>query len=306
MELVEKKARSQVKSKSVKDELATGNKVLELLDSERRVFNGEWTNNEVEIINSMALLTAKPSVYIANVSEDAYVDYVLSGYSIEGNQRLKDIQKWIDENSPGDALLPVSVSLEERLNQMETEEERLEELELLEVPSALPGAIVQLRKSLNLISYYTCGPVEVREWTIRKVKKKIKSYGTHIQLDTNIFFFSSQGVKAPGAAAVIHNDLAKTFIQAQVSKFEDVVAAEGKDTVLKAEGKVLQKGKDYVVEDGDVIYFKVSVLSVFLFNTKVLTEFLVWRRQAINKHESICTQTSIEIYIWLMSPQCSV
>lgn len=172
MELVEKKARSQVKSKSVKDELATGNKVLELLDSERRVFNGEWTNNEVEIINSMALLTAKPSVYIANVSEDAYVDYVLSGYSIEGNQRLKDIQKWIDENSPGDALLPVSVSLEERLNQMETEEERLEELELLEVPSALPGAIVQLRKSLNLISYYTCGPVEVREWTIRKVKKK--------------------------------------------------------------------------------------------------------------------------------------
>lgn len=59
--------------------------------------------------------------------------------------------------------------------------------------------------------------------------------------------------------------------------------------MLKAEGKVLQKGKDYVVEDGDVIYFKVSVLSVFLFNTKVLTEFLVWRRQAINKHESICT-----------------
>lgn len=169
MELVEKKARSQVKSKSVKDELATCNKVLELLDSERRVFNGTWTNEEVEFINGMALLTAKPSVYIANVSEDDYVDYVLSGCNIEGNKRLKDIQEWIDANSPGDALLPVSVSLEERLNQMKTEEERQEELELLEVPSALPGAIIQLRKSLNLISYYTCGPIEVREWTIRKV-----------------------------------------------------------------------------------------------------------------------------------------
>lgn len=72
-------------------------------------------------------------------------------------------------------------------------------------------------------------------------------------------------MRAPGAAAVIHNDLAKTFIQAQVSKFEDVVKAEGKDSVLKAEGKVLQKGKDYVVEDGDIIYFKVSFPFVFFF-----------------------------------------
>lgn len=183
MELVEKKSRSLAKTKTVKDELATGNKVLELLDSERRVANGEWTNEEVEVINNMALLTAKPSVYIANVSEDDYVEYCASGFNISSNLRLKSIREWIDANSPGDILLPVSVSLEERLNNMETHAERVEELELLEVPSAIPEAIIQLRKSLNLISFYTTGSDEVREWTIRKVSlpstKRSTTLGQH-------------------------------------------------------------------------------------------------------------------------------
>lgn len=248
MELVEKKSRSIAKTKSVKDELATGNKVLELLDSERRVANGVWNNEEVEVINNMALLTAKPCVYIANVSEDDYLEYCASGNSFAGNPRLESIRDWIDSNSPGDVLLPVSVSLEERLNKMESEEERLEELELLEASSALPEAIIQLRKSLNLISFYTTGPDEVREWTIRKVRHSLL-----LAVSLTI-----QGTRAPGAAGVIHNDLAKTFIQAQVTKYDDVILAGGKENTLKSEGKILFKGKDYVVEDGDIVYFKVS------------------------------------------------
>lgn len=67
-----------------------------------------------------------------------------------------------------------------------------------------------------------------------------------------------KGTRAPNAAGVIHNDLAKTFIQAQVTKYDDVVKAKGNESLLKSEGKIQQKGKDYVVEDGDTMYFKVS------------------------------------------------
>lgn len=71
-------------------------------------------------------------------------------------------------------------------------------------------------------------------------------------------FNTFKGTRAPGAAGVIHNDLAKTFIQAQITKYEDVIKYEGKDNLLRSDGKIQQKGKDYAVEDGDVIYFKVS------------------------------------------------
>lgn len=176
MELIEKKNRSVAKTKTVKDEIAVCNKVIEMLDSGKRVANGTWTREEVEVINNMALLTAKPCTYLANVSEDDYVEYYMSGKDISCIPRLKSIQEWIDVHSPGDVLLPVSVNLEERLNNMENEEERSEELELLEVPSAIPDAIIQLRKSLDLISFYTTGPDEVREWTIRKVSTQISPW----------------------------------------------------------------------------------------------------------------------------------
>lgn len=169
MEVVEKKARSTVKTKQVKDELATAEKVLSVLDSERRVADAVWTADEAAVINGMALLTAKPCVYVANVGEDEYVEFHMSGRDFGSNARLAQIRAWLDEHSPGAVLLPVAVGLESRLNGMESEEERREELELLEVPSALPEAVTELRKALNLISYYTAGPEEVREWTIRKV-----------------------------------------------------------------------------------------------------------------------------------------
>lgn len=112
-----------------------------------------------------------------------------------------------------------------------TEEEGEEELKKLGVQSALPKIITTMRQKLDLISFFTCGPDEVREWTIRR------------------------GTKAPQAAGVIHNDLMNTFILAQVMKYEDVV--EYKDEVaIKAAGKMQQKGKEYVVEDGDTIYFR--------------------------------------------------
>lgn len=211
----------EVKNKKIEKEFVEG--LLKYLEDGKRVANGTWTPKEVEIINSMMLLTAKPAIYLINLSERDYIR--------KKNKHLARIKEWVDTNSPGDIIIPFSVSLEERLSHMETDAEREEELKKIGATSALPKIIIQMRKLLGLISFFTSGSDEVREWTIRK------------------------GTKAPQAAGVIHNDLMNTFILAQVTKYEDFVEL-GDEASVKAAGKLLQKGKDYVVEDGDIIYFR--------------------------------------------------
>lgn len=214
LELAEKSVKrnsSSIHLKGLKEELATASKILEHLEEGKRIANGVWTNREVEIINSMSLLTAKPSVYLVNVSEDIYL-------STDQSKELQLINEWVKENSPGDSVLPICVNMEHRLA----------------VESVIPEAVRELRRCLGLISFFTCGPKEVREWTIR------------------------EGTRAPQAAAVIHNDFEKTFINAQVTKFDDAIAAKGNGTELKSTGKLNQKGKDYAIEDGDIVVFKVS------------------------------------------------
>ena len=97
--------------------------------------------------------------------------------------------------------------------------------------TALPKIIIKMREALNLGSFFTVGPDEVRQWTIRK------------------------GTKAPQAAGVIHTDFEKTFIQALVYNYT-VLRELGDESEVKAKGKVMTKGKDYVVEDGDILLIK--------------------------------------------------
>jgi len=139
--------------------------------------------------------------------------------------------EWIKENAAGDPILPISICLEERLTQFETEAEAQAELKTLGVESALPKIITTMRKSLNLGCFFTTGPDEVRQWTIRN------------------------GTKAPQAAGVIHGDFEKTFIQVIVYNF-GVLKELGDEAEVKAKGKMLTKGKDYIVEDGDIILVK--------------------------------------------------
>ncbi|SCU78762.1 LADA_0A07448g1_1 [Lachancea dasiensis] len=219
---ITKRGGQSLEVKQKKEEAALVEKIIELLKSGQRVANHSWSTKEVEVINSMFLLTAKPSIYLINLSEKDFIR--------KKNKHLLRIKEWIDKYSPGDLVIPFSVSLEERLSHMSTEEAE-EELKNLGVESSLPKIITTMRQKLDLISFFTSGADEVREWTIRR------------------------GTKAPQAAGVIHNDLMNTFILAQVMKYEDIV--ELKDEVaIKAAGKMQQKGKDYVVEDGDVIYFR--------------------------------------------------
>ncbi|CAI1813329.1 hypothetical protein SEUBUCD650_0B01430 [Saccharomyces eubayanus] len=221
-EKIAKRGGQSLEVKQKKEEMDLITRIIELLKSGQRVANQSWTPKEVEIINSMFLLTAKPCVYLINLSERDYIR--------KKNKHLLRIKEWIDKYSPGDLIIPFSVPLEERLSHM-SEEEAEEELKTLNTQSALPKIITTMRKKLDLISFFTCGPDEVREWTIRR------------------------GTKAPQAAGVIHNDLMNTFILAQVMKCEDILEYKD-DAAIKAAGKLMQKGKEYVVEDGDVIYFR--------------------------------------------------
>jgi obg-like ATPase 1 len=162
-------------------------------------------------------------VFLVNLSEKDFIR--------KKNKYLPSVAEWVNKNAKGDPIIPISVSFEERLTRFETEAEALEEQKTVGADSALPKLIVQMRKTLNLGSFFTTGTDEVRQWTIRN------------------------GTKAPQAAGVIHTDFEKTFIQVIVYNF-DVLKELGDEGEVKAKGKVMTKGKDYVVEDGDILLIK--------------------------------------------------
>ncbi|KAL1607680.1 Obg-like ATPase [Paraconiothyrium brasiliense] len=208
--------------KKLKEEQATVEEVLQMLKDGKDVRRKNWSPKQVEHINPLFLLSAKPVVYLVNLSEKDYIR--------QKNKHLPKIAQWVKENTEGDPIIPVSVSLEERLGAM-TEEEGAKELETLGTKSALPKIVTTMRKALNLGSFFTTGTDEVRQWTIRN------------------------GTKAPQAAGVIHGDFEKTFIQAVVYNYK-VLREEGDEASVKAKGKIMTKGKDYVVEDGDILLIK--------------------------------------------------
>lgn len=174
----------------------------------------------------MFLLTAKPVVYLVNLSEKDYIR--------QKNKHLPKVAEWIKTNSAGDPIIPISVSFEERLAALDGGADAaaaMEECKNLGTKSALPKVITTMRTSLELGSFFTTGADEVRQWTIRK------------------------GTKAPQAAGVIHGDFEKTFIQCIVYNY-DTLREYGDEAAVKAAGKVMTKGKEYVVEDGDIILIK--------------------------------------------------
>ncbi|KAG0238766.1 hypothetical protein BGW42_002632 [Actinomortierella wolfii] len=194
-------------------------------EDNKDVRSGDYTNKEVEIINSLMLLTAKPVIYLCNLSENDFIR--------KKNKWLPKIHEWVQKNNPGDLLIPMSASLELRLSLMD-EAEKAEELKKLGTNSAFPKIIVSGYNTLNLIYYFTCGPQEVRCWTIRK------------------------GTKAPQAAGVIHSDFERGFIMAETMRYDDLKEL-GSEAAVKAAGKYRQQGKEYVVQSGDIIYFKFNV-----------------------------------------------
>ncbi|KAF8656823.1 hypothetical protein AX16_002371 [Volvariella volvacea WC 439] len=209
--------------KAKKEEIATVEKVHKVLTvDERDVRKAEWNNKEIDVVNGLQLLTAKPVTYLVNLSEKDYVR--------KKNKWLPKIKAWIDEHNPGDLLIPFSVALEERLVSMSPEEKE-EEQKKISATTALPKITQAGYNSLDLIRYFTCGPDEVRAWTIRR------------------------GTKAPQAAGVIHSDFENKFVCGEIMSYDDL-REHGSEAAVKAAGKLRQQGKPYEMVDGDIAYWK--------------------------------------------------
>jgi len=180
------------------------------------------TETEEKLIASYPLLTRKALIVILNVGEEGLGDQNLAG-KLKEDFRDQDFQ-WI----------AVSAKIEQELCQLDAAERQtfLQELQLDQ--PALDRLTMLCYKTLGLISFFTVGPDEVRAWTNR------------------------QGAAAPQAAAVIHSDFERGFIRAEVMKYQDLIKL-GSEQKVKEVGKYMQKGRDYVVEDGDIINFLFNV-----------------------------------------------
>ncbi|MFQ5448518.1 MAG: DUF933 domain-containing protein, partial [Saprospiraceae bacterium] len=176
------------------------------------------------MLNDMMLLTSKPILYVCNVDEAAVNEG--NGHTARFIEAVKD--------EPAEVIF-ISAEIEAEIAAMEPAEERQEFLDAMDLHE--PGVNKVIRatyKLLDLITYFTAGPKEVKAWTIRN------------------------GWKAPKAAGVIHTDFEKGFIRAEVIKYGDYVAL-GSEHAVKEAGKMGVEGKEYIVKDGDVMHFRFNV-----------------------------------------------
>lgn len=201
-----------------------------LRDAKKPVRAGTWSSSEIEVLNGFYFLTAKPAVFLVNLSE--------KDYARKKNKWLPKIKAWIDEHT-GEPLIPISVSLESKLQDMtsnESAEAAAAYLETHSMTSALDKVILGGYRALQLIYFFTSGADEVKSWTIRK------------------------GLLAPQAAGTIHTDFERGFICAEVMAFDDLKELKT-ESAVKAAGKFKQQGKNYVVADGDIILFKFGTIN---------------------------------------------
>lgn len=209
--------------KSKKPEYECLKKVQDALNDGKWVRNISFDAKEIDILNKHLFITAKPVIYLVNLSEKDYVR--------KKNKWLVKIKEWIDTSDPGAMVILFSCQLEMNLQDMQSDEEREKYLKEHNTQSALEKIIVNGYKALGLIYFFTSGKDEVKAWTIQK------------------------GTKAPQAAGRIHTDMEKGFIMAEVMAYDDFKEA-GSDAACKAAGKYKQKGREYVVEDGDILFIK--------------------------------------------------
>ena len=202
------------------------NRVKAHLEEGKSARSMEFTDEEKAIMADIPLLSNKPIIYVANMSEDDF------NGKLDSNPFCNEVlQIAREENSE---VVPICARLEEEIADMSKEDKMmfLEELGLKE--SGLDRLIKAGYHLLGLISYLTAGKPEVRAWTI------------------------TRGTKAPQAAGKIHSDFERGFIRAEVISYEDLIA-NGSIAAAKEKGLVRSEGKDYVMQDGDVVLFRFNV-----------------------------------------------
>ena len=229
METIDKrleKAKKMLKSdKKYQEEIDILNKIKTNLEDGKPARTLDLSNEEKDIIKDMFLLTMKPMMYIANISEDQITE-------IRNNENVKKVEEYAKkENSK---VIPLCVKIEEELTLLDDNDkkEMLHELGLEE--SGLDKLIKTSYDLLGLMSFLTAGEPEVRAWTIKK------------------------GTKAPEAAGKIHSDIQRGFIKAEVITYDELIKC-GSMQSAKERGLVRSEGKDYIMKDGDIVLFKFNV-----------------------------------------------
>lgn len=230
MEVLERridKTRKLMKGdKTLAGELSALEKVYSGLSDGKTARSIELDDSEKEYLSDVNLITAKPVIYAANVSED---DAAAVSDSNEYYKKVCEAAK-----AEGAEVIPVCAGIEAEIAELEPEEKEMFLAEMNIEESGLSKLIRKSYSLLGLISYLTAGPKEVRAWTIKK------------------------GTKAPQAAGKIHSDFERGFIRAEVVSFDDLTSC-GSMAAAKEKGLVRSEGKDYVMNDGDVVLFRFNV-----------------------------------------------
>ena len=231
IELLERRlSRSQKQAKNDKNmaiEVGLVEKSLAVLEEGQSVRTLDLTNEEKEIVKSFNLLSSKPIIYVANVSEDDLAD--------DGNLNafVATVRKFAEEENS--EVVVICAQIENEISQLEPEE-RIAFLQDLGLEKSGLDKLVQASyKLLGLISFLTAGPMESRAWTIKN------------------------GTLAPQAAGKIHSDIERGFIRAETIAYDDLVAHGGNTVSAKEKGLVRIEGKEYVMKDGDVVLFRFNV-----------------------------------------------
>ena len=229
METVDKRlerAKKNLKAdKKYQFEIDTLEKIKKTLEEGKSARTLELTDEEKEVIKDAFLLTMKPILYIANISEDEI-------NNADDNENVKKVREYA--KSENAEVIPLCVRLEEELSTLDKEDkiEMLHDLGLEE--SGLDKVIKASYKLLGLMSFLTAGEPEVRAWTIKI------------------------GTKAPQAAGKIHSDIERGFIRAEVVSYDDLMR-EGSMNAVKEKGLMRLEGKDYIMQDGDIVLFRFNV-----------------------------------------------
>lgn len=231
MEIVERRIAKTTKElkgdKSLQSELDFLNRLYKTLESGKSARTMELNDEEKEIMSTVALLTAKPIIYAANMSEDDF-----TGKTPEDSEYFKTV-KAIAEKEDAE-VLPICAGLEADIADMSKEEKLMFLSELGLDSSGLDRLIKKSYKLLGLISFLTAGEKEVRAWTIKN------------------------GLLAPQAAGKIHSDFERGFIRAQVIGYDTLMEC-GTMANAKTKGLIRTEGKNYVMQDGDIVEFLFNV-----------------------------------------------
>ena len=219
---ISKKAQSGDKEAAIEKEICE--KILKCLTEEKLSNTLNLTEKEKIIIKSYSLLTIKPIIYVANVSEKDLTN-------LDQNQNYKKLK----EKVGGENLIALAVKLEEDLSKIGDYQEKMNFLQMLNLSEiGLDKLILKTYEKLNLLTYFTFGKKEVRAWQF------------------------SKGMTAPECAGIIHTDFQRGFIKAEIIKYTDLIEFKTEEEAKK-QGKVKLAGKDYVMEDGDICNFKFNV-----------------------------------------------